>query len=251
MNDTNKAVNASSLRLYADDTTQYVADKNPMYPHYEFKLNGSSIYIKEHLTILGGHLDNKLSFKEHVNEILKKAFTKIAALHCLKHLVPPSTLPVLYKSFVLSHFEYCNPLLIGIGKTLNKKWADAKYYGLWTLMNLGYYESVLRTAHLNSLEQRCIKQSLIDFYKCYKENSPSYLAMLFKPRITSYNLGSRGLIVVQNSYNSRFLHSSYSLIISWIWNQLPPTVKDAPNLAYFQWHLQNLTFTGCQCKNCL
>ena len=28
MNDMNEAVNDSSLRLYADDTTQYMADKN-------------------------------------------------------------------------------------------------------------------------------------------------------------------------------------------------------------------------------
>ena len=29
MNDKNEAVNDSSLRLYADDTTQYIADKSP------------------------------------------------------------------------------------------------------------------------------------------------------------------------------------------------------------------------------
>lgn len=132
MNDMNEAVNASSLRLYSDDTTWYRACKNPIIlqsslnqdmerisswlnhnylqsdgdkthamvlekdaHHYDFKLSGSSIDIKEHLMILWVHLDSKLSFKEHVNEILKKVFTKIAALRHLKRLVPPSTLLVL------------------------------------------------------------------------------------------------------------------------------------------------------------
>ena len=33
------------------------------------------------------------------------------------------------------HFEYCNSLLMGIGKTLHKKLEDANYYGLRTIMN--------------------------------------------------------------------------------------------------------------------
>ena len=37
MNDMNEAVNDSSLRLYADDTTQYMADKNPTV--LQFSLN--------------------------------------------------------------------------------------------------------------------------------------------------------------------------------------------------------------------
>ena len=239
MNDINEAVNDSSLRLYADDTTQYMADKNPTIlqfslnqdmerlsswldhnylqangdktqamvlgkstHHYDLKFNGAPIDIKEQLKILGVHLDNKLTFQEHISEILKKVFAKIAALRRLKRLVPCSTLLALYRCFLLSHFEYCNSLLIGIGKTLNKKLEDANHYGLRTIMNLGRninYESILRTADMNTLEHRRIEQALIIFYKCYKENGPSYLADLFEPRITPYNLRNTGLNVTQNS----------------------------------------------------
>ena len=147
---------------------------------------------------------------------------EIAALRHLKRLVPSSTLLVLYRSFVLSHFEYCNSLLIGIGKTLNKKLEDANHYGLRTIMNLGRsinYESTLRIADINTLEHRRIEQSLTIFYKCYKENGPSYLADLFEPRITPYNLRNTGLNVTQNSYNSKFRHNSHSFVISRIWKK--------------------------------
>ena len=245
MNDMNEAVNDSSLRLYTDDTTQYIADKSPTVlqlslnqdmerlsswlDHNYLRANGDKtqamvlgksthgapIDIKEHLKILGVHLDNnKLSFQEHISEILKKVFAKIAALSRLKRLVPSSTLLVLYRSFVLSHFEYCNSLLICIGKILNKKLEDANHYGLRTIMNLGRsinYESILRTADMNTLEHRRIEQSLIIFYKCYKENGPSYLADLFEPRITPYNLRNTGLNVTQNSYNTQ-IPSQFVLI---------------------------------------
>ena len=121
-------------------------------------------------------------------------------------------------------------------------------------MNLGRsinYESILRTADMNTLEHRRIEQSLIIFYKCYKENVPSYLADLFEPRITPYNLRNTGLNVTQNSYNSKFRHNSYSFVISRIWNKLPPSVKTAPNLSSFRRKLKTLIFTGCQCKSCL
>ena len=141
-----------------------------------------------------------------------------------------------------------------VAKQPNMKLENANHYGLRTIMNLGRsinYESILRTADMNTLEHRRIEQSLIIFYKCYKENGPSYLADLFEPRITPYNLRNTGLNVTQNSYNSKFRHNSYSFVISRIWNKLPPSVKTAPNLSSFRRKLKTLIFTGCQCKSSL
>ena len=113
------------------------------------------------------------------------------------------------------------------------------------------YESILRMADMNTLEHRRIEQSLMIFFKCFKENGPGYVANLFKPRVTPYNLRSNGLNVVQTSYNSRFLHGSYAYMISHIWNQLPSAVKNAPNASSFRRLLTKLNFIGCQCSNCL
>lgn len=155
---------------------------------------------------------------------------------------------LLYKSFVLSHFEYCSSLLMGIGKTLNKKLEDANYYGLRTIMNMRKstdYESILRMADMNTLEHRPIEQSLMIFFKCFKENGPGHVANLFKLRVTPCNLRSNGLNVVQTSYNGRFLHGSYTYMIS------PSAVKNAPNASSFRRFLTKSNFIGCQCSNCL
>ena len=150
INDMNETVTSSSLRLYADDTPQYTSDISPVilnqyslkqdieklsnwfdrnFLHcngdktqamilgksnynYDLEYGGTPIDVKEHLKILGVILDNKLSSKEHTNEMLKKVCAKIVALRRLKHIVPANTLLVLYRSFVLPHFEYCNSLFI-------------------------------------------------------------------------------------------------------------------------------------------
>ena len=77
-------------------------------------------------------------------------------------------------------------------------------YGLQTIMNMGKsidYESILRIVDMNKLQHRRIEQSLIIFFKCFKENGPAYGATLFKPRVTPNNLRSNGLKVVQTLYN--------------------------------------------------
>ena len=88
------------------DKTQAMILGNSTY-HYDLEFYGTSIDIKEHLKILGVCLDNKLSYKEHTNVMLKRVYAKIVALRRLKRLVPANTLLLLYRSFVLSHFEYC------------------------------------------------------------------------------------------------------------------------------------------------
>ena len=59
--------------------------------------------------------------------MLKKVYAKTGALRRLKRSVPGNTMLLLYRSFVSCYFEYCNSLLMGIGKTL-KKLEDANYY---------------------------------------------------------------------------------------------------------------------------
>ena len=111
MNDINETVTLSSLRLYADDTTQYTADHSPVvlqrllnhdmeklsswfaynYLHvnedktqalilyssyrYDLEFAGTPIDINNHLKILGICLDNNLSFREHISILLKKVYS--------------------------------------------------------------------------------------------------------------------------------------------------------------------------------
>ena len=55
---------------------------------YNLFIGDKSIEIEPTLKILGVTLDRDLSFKPHVAIMLKKAYTKIAALRRIKRLVP-------------------------------------------------------------------------------------------------------------------------------------------------------------------
>ena len=123
---------------------------------------------------------------------------------------------------------------------------------IWTTVIVSdWCTSIVLMLGMRTLEHRRIEQSLIIFFKCFKENGPRYITNLFKPRVTPYNLRSSGLNVEQRPYNSRFFHGSYSYIISRIWNQLPPAAKNAANVPAFINHINTTNFGGCQCSSCL
>ena len=156
----------------------------------------------------------------------------------------------------MSHFEYCNSLFIDVNKTLKEKLEDANHYDLQTIMNMGKnsdYEPLLKMANICILLNidASFKQSLTILFKCFKEDGPCYISKLLKLQITPYNLRNNGVNVEQSPYNSKFLHGSFSFIISRIWNRLPASVKNAQTVAFFRSLLKKQNFIGCQCNNCI
>ena len=291
VNDVNYSAGSSSLRLYADGTTQYIAHEssctlestlNPdierltlwitanylqvnatktqamtlgksQYP-YNLYISDKSIEIEQTLKILGVTLDQDLSFKPHVAIMLKKAYAKIAALQRIKRLVPSDVMISLYKAYVLPHLENCCPLLLGISKVLKNNIERTNYYAIKILLNLGNsatYDFCLAMDYTDKLAERSILHSLIIFFKCFKLDGPNYISQFFTPRLTKYNLRDSGLNVVQPPYNSPVMYNSYLYMIAHIWNQLPNDTKSSSTLAQFRARQNNVNFTGCQCMNCI
>ena len=132
-----------------------------------------------------------MSFKEHVKEIRRKTYAKVGALRRLKRVIPSSTDILLYKAYVLPHLEYCSPLMLGTGMSLNKKMKSTNYYALRILLGVKKdtdYDSVLEMAGLRSLEHRKYEQELTIVYQCLNNNGPIYISDFLKKRKIAYNL---------------------------------------------------------------
>ena len=117
-------------------------------------------------------------------------------------------------------------------------------------MNLGNninYDELLKLASMRTLQHRRLEQSLILFFKSFKQGGPVYLSDFFKPRIYCYNLRHN---VQQDINNSHYLHGSYSYILAHIWNKLPLAAKSASTLI-FKSQLKHCELRGCQCQSCI
>ena len=181
VNDLNYFITNTSLRLYADDITQYASDVSPMVfqfvinsdlsvlsrwfrtnflqinpaktqaiaigpssYQYEFDLNDSNVHTKDTLKILGVVLDSKLTFKAHIKEQLNKACAKASALRRIRKFISKDVLVRLYKAYVLPHLEYCSPLLLGVGNAETTKIESTNYFILRTI--LGYSKSYMTSS---------------------------------------------------------------------------------------------------------
>ena len=171
VNNLNYFVSNTSLRLYADGTTEYALNVSPMVLQcvinsdlgvlsrwfglnylqidaaktqvlviglslyeYEFHLNNARIGMQDTIKILGIVLDSKLTSKAHIKEQLKKACAKASALRRLRNFIPKFVMVRLYKAYVLSHIEYCSPLLLGIGNAETTKMESTNYYYYYIIL---------------------------------------------------------------------------------------------------------------------
>ena len=74
--------------------------------HPDFYFNESLVQKTKSQKHLGVILDEKLSFKDHMDHILVKTTKCIAALRKLRFFLPPKSLITIYESFIRSHLDY-------------------------------------------------------------------------------------------------------------------------------------------------
>ena len=207
MNDVNYSAGSSSLRLYADDTTQYIAHENPDESPctLESTLNQdierltlwfTANYLQANATKTEAMTLGKSQYRCNLFIAVKSIETeptlkilvvtldrdssfkphvaimlkKAYAKIAALRLDPSDVTISLYKSYVLPHLEYCCPLLLGISKALKNNIERNNPYAIKTLLNLensATYDFCLTMAAMYTLEQRRTLQSLILFFKCF------------------------------------------------------------------------------------
>ena len=65
--------------------------------------NVSQTFSQKHLGVI---LDFKLTFEEHLNNVLAKVNKAVGLLRKLRNILPRTTLITIYKAFIWSHLDY-------------------------------------------------------------------------------------------------------------------------------------------------
>ena len=162
--------------------------------------------------MIGVTIDSKLSFKEHITEQLKKAYSKASALRRIRRFIPTDIMVRLYKAFILPHLEYCSPLLVGIGLVQSNRIEKANYYILRTLLSYAKsvpYDHLLKIVDISNLRVRRIRQSLILLYKCLYCYGPQYIREFFNYRRTNYSLRGDGTVLTLPKFNLQWKKKSH------------------------------------------
>ena len=70
---------------------------------------------------LGVIIDDRLDWHSHIEKLTKKIASGIGCLKRVRHLIPASTLHLLYQALVKPHFDYCDIVWGSCGITLRDK----------------------------------------------------------------------------------------------------------------------------------
>ena len=98
---------SNKLTLNYNKSCYMLISKKPLNDsNFSVLINQNLIEKSECVKYLGVHLDNKLSWRTHIDKICKKVSKVCGMIYKLRYYVPLSTLKIVYFSLFHSHIQY-------------------------------------------------------------------------------------------------------------------------------------------------
>ena len=217
------------------------------------KIGSHEIANTKREKLLGVHLDSGLSFDYHISEICKKASRKVCALARVTSGMSLSKKRTLMNAFFNSQFNYFLLIWMCHSRENNNKINRLHERCLGIIYNdkRSSLNALLEKDGSISIHERNIKILVTEMFKVSKNLAPPPLQEIFilkdQPQ---YNLRYNFLFsrpLVKSVYKGT---ESLSFLGPKIWDILPDTYKDLPDLDSFKVALKKWRPVNCPCRIC-
>ena len=210
--------------------------------HPTLVFNNNSVLQPSSQKHLGVTLDVKLTFVEHLNNVLNKVDKTIDLLHKLQNLLSRSTLITIYKAFVRPHLDYGDILYDQTcNSSLHEKLESIQYNACLALTRAtrgSSKEKIYQELCFESLRVRRWHKKYYLFYKVLNNEPPQYLFNLIPVICLLYSIRSALNILLLNA--TTFLEIIFpSTVIKC--NELDPGLIKAEILSVFKTNILNFT----------
>ena len=247
---------------YADDSTTYNADKNIEFVFNNLEqsssilfkwLNGNYIKVntdkratvkidnnyiesEKEQVLLGITIDSNLTFKNHINNICKRASKKLNSLTRVAPYMNMQKQRIIMKSFVTSQLVYCPLIWMFRGRRLNNKINSFHERTLRIIYQdrISTFQELLNKDNSVSIHHRNLEGLETEMFKIHRGLSPDILRETFVFKISLYNLRRN------NTFEKWQVHSVYhgteslSFLGPKIWDLVPLELKQLENLEVFK-----------------
>lgn len=215
-------------------------------------VDNSVIESAESITVLGIDIDRKLNFNHHISRVCIKASKQLNVLKRLKGSLDECSRMTIYKTFIMSNFNYCPLIWMFTSTSSLTKIEDIQKRALRFVLN-DYnlsYDELLRKAEVPGIKILLLRTLAIEMYKCISNENPDYLNELFKIKDVSYNLRDASIITRPKVAKSNFGLKSFKSFGAKIWNCLPVSTKSALSLQDFKELVKLWSGPKCKCTVC-
>ena len=194
---------------------------------------------------LGIKIDNKLKMNLHIDNIFKKASTKIYTFSIIRRFLTQKTALLVYKVMILPHFDYVDFIVDSATKEstdrlerLHKR-AIRKIEFYQTNNQKLEYNTILKLFGLTTLYQRRAEHLLAFIFK-YKGEIVEIDPV--KPKI---ELRSKNKVKLKTKYTSKAKVQNSPLYRGiFLWNQLPEPIQKLEQLTHFKTQIRTYIDTG-------
>ena len=186
---------------------------------------------------LGVILNFKLTFEEHLNNVLAKVNKAVSLLRKLRNILPRTTLITIYKAFIWSHLDYGDVLYDQAFNNSFKEKLESFQYNAYLALTGAIRgtskEKIYQELGLESLRYRRWYRKLCLFYKILENKNPKYLFSLIPTRRSLSSARNIHNIPLVNTKHNFFKNSFFlSTIIEW--NNLDPHLRKSENFSVFK-----------------
>ncbi|MEW8544385.1 MAG: reverse transcriptase family protein [Candidatus Thiodiazotropha sp.] len=191
---------------------------------------------------LGITFSNSCTWFHHIQNITKKAMTRLNLMRTLKFKVSRKALERIYISFIRPLLEYSDSVWDNCSSEA-KKQLDAIHIEAARIITgatkLCSINKLFIDIGWDSLQNRRNKHKLVIFYKIMNGLAPDYLSDCVPPLVqdtTTYNLRNSNDIQSLHANTNLFYNSFFPSTIR-AWNTLPDDIKQATSVAAFKYRL--------------
>ena len=172
------------------------------------KINLTCVWSSADINLLGTMFDKNLTFKKHIDNLVRKVQYKLHALRRIRKYLTIEKAKILGKAFIDSRFNYVPLIWMFCRKTLYSKIEKFNHGTLKVVYGIDdSYNNLLLSSNSVSIHQTYLGFLLTEIFKTISQINPEFLWFFFKPQKLSYNLRKGPILNLQRTLR----HKCYSL----------------------------------------
>ena len=211
-------------------------------------INNIKIRKSSSVTLLGLTIDNRLTFKDHINILCRRANPKLQALRRIRKYLTTVKAKLLCNAFINSQFNYASIISMFCHK---QDYLKIQYKALKIVYNSNEsYEELLLRNNEVSIHQKQLHILATDVFKSLADLNPDFMKSYFTIKEIPYCLQNGIFLKIPSARSTRYGTNSILFRACLVWNKLPLSVKLSQSLIEFKSKIKVLKKINCFCKIC-
>ena len=203
------------------------------------------------MELLGLTIDNRLTFKDHINMLSSRASYKLHALRRIRKYLTLEKSKLLYNSFKNNQFNYASIIWMFCRKQDYLKVEKIHYKALKIVYNGNEcYEELLIRNNEVSIHQKQLRTLATEIYKSLTDVNRDFMKNYFSIKEIPYSLRNGSALKILSACSTYYGINSIHFRACLLWNKLPHSLQESQSLPEYKRKIKTIGKIDCSCTIC-